>query len=98
METSLHLYAQGANPNYFYKEKGTNPLHVSAKAGQPFQLELLIATGGNPSTFDSTGQTPGGNRKVMDFRKSLLAGSKFPSLVESQLFGNILDDMSPNIK
>ena len=34
------------------------PLHVAAKAGQAFQIELLIANGGNPSKLDSNGQTP----------------------------------------
>ncbi|OXU22117.1 hypothetical protein TSAR_004541 [Trichomalopsis sarcophagae] len=58
LETSLRLLAQGANPNYFYKEKGTMPLHVAARAGQALQLELLIANGGNPSMVDSNGQTP----------------------------------------
>ncbi|XP_024943398.1 ARF GTPase-activating protein GIT1 isoform X2 [Cephus cinctus] len=58
LETSLRLLAQGANPNYFYKEKGTTPLHVAARAGQALQLELLIANGGNPSMIDTNGQTP----------------------------------------
>ncbi|XP_076235244.1 ARF GTPase-activating protein GIT1 isoform X1 [Calliopsis andreniformis] len=58
LETSLRLLAQGANPNYFYKEKGTTPLHVAARAGQALQLELLIVNGGNPSVTDSNGQTP----------------------------------------
>ncbi|KAL7286050.1 hypothetical protein TKK_0019658 [Trichogramma kaykai] len=58
LETSLRLLAQGANPNYFYREKGTMPLHVAARAGQALQLELLIANGGNPSTVDSAGHTP----------------------------------------
>ncbi|XP_076665674.1 ARF GTPase-activating protein GIT1 isoform X2 [Andrena cerasifolii] len=58
LETSLRLLAQGANPNYFYKEKGTTPLHVAARAGQALQFELLIANGGNPSMIDSSGQTP----------------------------------------
>ncbi|XP_051164978.1 ARF GTPase-activating protein GIT1 isoform X1 [Leptopilina boulardi] len=57
LETSLRLLAQGANPNYFYKEKGTTPLHVAARAGQSLQLELLIANGGNPSLVDSNGYT-----------------------------------------
>ncbi|XP_014214077.1 ARF GTPase-activating protein GIT1 [Copidosoma floridanum] len=57
-ETSLRLLAQGANPNYFYKEKGTMPLHVAARANQALQVELLIANGGNPSMLDSNGQTP----------------------------------------
>ncbi|XP_043254789.1 ARF GTPase-activating protein GIT2 isoform X1 [Colletes gigas] len=58
LETSLRLLAQGANSNYFYKEKGTTPLHVAARAGQALQLELLIANGSNPSMIDSNGQTP----------------------------------------
>ncbi|XP_058797903.1 ARF GTPase-activating protein GIT2 [Phymastichus coffea] len=58
LETSLRLLAQGANPNYFYKEKGTMPLHVAARAGQALQLELLIANGGNSSLVDSSGHTP----------------------------------------
>ncbi|XP_043520855.1 ARF GTPase-activating protein GIT1 [Frieseomelitta varia] len=58
LETSLRLLAQGANPNYFYKEKGTTPLHVAARAGQALQVELLIANGGNPSIIDLNGQTP----------------------------------------
>ncbi|KAG7204050.1 hypothetical protein KM043_001908 [Ampulex compressa] len=58
LETSLRLLAQGANPNYFYKEKGTTPLHVAARAGQTLQMELLVANGGNPNVIDSNGQTP----------------------------------------
>lgn len=58
LETSLRLLAQGANPNYFYKEKGTTPLHVAARAGQALQIELLIVNGGNPSMIDFNGQTP----------------------------------------
>lgn len=58
LETSLRLLAQGANPSYFYKEKGTTPLHVAARAGQVLQIELLIANGGNPSIIDSNGQAP----------------------------------------
>lgn len=58
LETSLRLLVQGGNPNYFYKEKGTTPLHVAARAGQALQLELLIANGGNPNIVDSTGHTP----------------------------------------
>ncbi|XP_046744368.1 ARF GTPase-activating protein GIT2 [Diprion similis] len=64
LETSLRLLAQGANPNYFYQEKGTTPLHVAAKAGQALQLELLIANGGNPSTMDLNGQTPAEHAKM----------------------------------
>ncbi|XP_046428223.1 ARF GTPase-activating protein GIT2 [Neodiprion fabricii] len=64
LETSLRLLAQGANPNYFYQEKGTTPLHVAAKAGQALQLELLIANGGNPSTMDSNGQTAAEHAKM----------------------------------
>ncbi|KAK2575459.1 hypothetical protein KPH14_011191 [Odynerus spinipes] len=58
LETSLRLLAQGANPNYFYKEKGTTPLHVAARAGQTLQIELLVVNGGNPNILDSNGQTP----------------------------------------
>lgn len=58
LETSLRLLAQGANPNYLYKEKGTTPLHVAARAGQSLQIELLIVNGGNPSVMDLNGQTP----------------------------------------
>ncbi|XP_033212377.1 ARF GTPase-activating protein GIT1 isoform X3 [Belonocnema kinseyi] len=58
LETSLRLLAQGANPNYFYKEKGTTPLHVAARAGQSLQIELLITNGGNPSIVDSSGHSP----------------------------------------
>ncbi|KYN16608.1 ARF GTPase-activating protein GIT2, partial [Trachymyrmex cornetzi] len=57
LETSLRLLAQGANPNYFYKEKGTTPLHVAARAGQGLQVELLVANGANPSVVDLNGQT-----------------------------------------
>ncbi|KAL6421007.1 hypothetical protein ACFW04_013559 [Cataglyphis niger] len=56
LETSLRLLAQGANPNYFYKEKGTTPLHVAARAGQNLQVELLIANGADPSVIDLNGQ------------------------------------------
>lgn len=58
LETSLRLLAQGANPNYFYKEKGTTPLHVAARVGQTLQVELLIVNGGNPSILDANGQMP----------------------------------------
>ncbi|KAK0095721.1 hypothetical protein PV326_007594 [Microctonus aethiopoides] len=58
LETSLRLLAQGANPNYFHKEKGTTPLHVAVRASQPLQLELLIANGANPNAVDSSGQIP----------------------------------------
>ncbi|XP_057320992.1 ARF GTPase-activating protein GIT1 [Microplitis mediator] len=58
LETSLRLIVQGGNPNYFYKEKGTTPLHVAARAGQALELELLIANGGNPNLVDSNGHTP----------------------------------------
>lgn len=57
LETSLRLLAQGANSNYFYKEKGTTPLHVAARAGQALQVELLVANGANPSVVDLNGQT-----------------------------------------
>nr|XP_012226584.1 PREDICTED: ARF GTPase-activating protein GIT1 [Linepithema humile] len=57
LETSLRLLAQGANPNYFYKEKGTTPLHVAARAGQALQVELLVANGANPNVIDTNGQT-----------------------------------------
>lgn len=57
LETSLRLLAQGAHANYFYKEKGTTPLHVAARAGQTLQVELLIANGANPSVLDSNKQT-----------------------------------------
>ncbi|XP_012060541.1 PREDICTED: ARF GTPase-activating protein GIT2 [Atta cephalotes] len=57
LETSLRLLAQGANPNYFYKEKGTTPLHVAARAGQVLQVELLVVNGANPSVVDLNGQT-----------------------------------------
>ncbi|XP_034950265.1 ARF GTPase-activating protein GIT1 [Chelonus insularis] len=58
LETSLRLLVQGGNPNYFYKEKGTTPLHVAARAGQALQLELLIANGGNPNLIDANGHIP----------------------------------------
>lgn len=41
---------------YNVQEKGTTPLHVAARAGQAFQVELLIANGANASVVDSNGQ------------------------------------------
>ncbi|XP_011331210.1 ARF GTPase-activating protein GIT1 isoform X2 [Ooceraea biroi] len=64
LETSLRLLAQGANPNYFYKEKGTTPLHVAARAGQALQVELLIANGANPSIVDLNGQMAADTAKM----------------------------------
>ncbi|KAK7066924.1 glycerophosphoinositol permease [Halocaridina rubra] len=58
LETSLRLLSQGADPNFFHKDKGCYPLHVAARAGQAFQAELLIVYGADPGAIDSKGNTP----------------------------------------
>lgn len=57
LETSLRLLVQGADPNYYYDEKGSMPLHVAAKSGQASQIELLIVYGANLTAIDSQGLT-----------------------------------------
>ncbi|XP_042886218.1 ARF GTPase-activating protein GIT2-like isoform X4 [Penaeus japonicus] len=58
LETSLRLLSQGADPNYYHKEKNCCPLHVAAKAGQAAQVELLMVYGADPGAFDGQGNTP----------------------------------------
>ncbi|XP_050728597.1 ARF GTPase-activating protein GIT2-like isoform X4 [Eriocheir sinensis] len=58
LETSLRLLSQGADPNYFHKEKNCCPLHVAARAGQSSQVELLIVYGADPGAVDPQGYTP----------------------------------------
>ncbi|XP_055371139.1 ARF GTPase-activating protein Git-like [Condylostylus longicornis] len=58
LETSLRLLVQGGDPNYFYEEKQSTPLHVAAKFGQASQIELLIVYGANINVIDGNGQTP----------------------------------------
>lgn len=55
LEASLKLLLQGADPNYFHDEKGTTPLHVAARGGQPGQAELLLVYGADPGTPDAHG-------------------------------------------
>lgn len=57
LETSLRLLVQGADPNYYYDEKGSMPLHVAAKSGQAAQIELLLVYGANLAAKDGNGQT-----------------------------------------
>ncbi|TRY88938.1 hypothetical protein DNTS_008508 [Danionella cerebrum] len=58
LETSLRLLTLGAQANYFHPEKGNNPLHIAAKAGQISQAELLCVYGADPGAPDSSGKTP----------------------------------------
>lgn len=58
LETSLRLLSQGADPNYFHKEKNCCPLHVAARAGQSSQVELLIVYGADPGAVDPQGYSP----------------------------------------
>lgn len=55
VETSLRLIVQGADVNYYSKEKGSTCLHVAAKFGQTSQVELLIAYGANVAALDAQG-------------------------------------------
>ncbi|KAI5701882.1 hypothetical protein M8J75_014357 [Diaphorina citri] len=57
LDTSLRLLSQGADPNYFYQDKGNRPLHVAASAGQLLQLELLMIYGADAHLLDSRGNT-----------------------------------------
>ena len=57
LETSLRLLSQGADPNYFHPEKNSTPLAVAGKAGQPFQVELLLVYGADPAAVDLGGKT-----------------------------------------
>merc|ERR1719295_2221093 len=57
LETSLRLLSQGADPNYFHPEKNSTPLAVAGKAGQPFQVELLLVYGADPAAVDLSGKT-----------------------------------------
>ncbi|KAL1456656.1 hypothetical protein WDU94_001369 [Cyamophila willieti] len=58
LDTSLRLLSQGADPNYFYQDKGNRPLHVAATAGQLLQLELLMIYGADAHLLDSKGNNP----------------------------------------
>lgn len=58
LETSLRLLSQGADPNYYHKEKNCCPLHVAARAGQSSQVELLMVYGADPGALDGQGNTP----------------------------------------
>ncbi|XP_050410103.1 ARF GTPase-activating protein GIT2 isoform X1 [Patella vulgata] len=58
VETCLRLLSKGADPNYFHKEKGNNPLHVAAQAGQVAQVELLVVYGADPGAIDINQKTP----------------------------------------
>ncbi|XP_068223787.1 ARF GTPase-activating protein GIT2 isoform X2 [Palaemon carinicauda] len=58
LETSLRLLSQGADPNFYHKEKGCYPLHVAARAGQSSQAELLIVYGADPGALDAKNNTP----------------------------------------
>uniref|UniRef100_A0A336LJS8 CSON008456 protein n=1 Tax=Culicoides sonorensis TaxID=179676 RepID=A0A336LJS8_CULSO len=58
VETSLRLIVQGADVNYYSKEKGSTCLHVAAKFGQSSQVELLIAYGANVAALDAQGNNP----------------------------------------
>ncbi|KAJ3605840.1 hypothetical protein NHX12_027884 [Muraenolepis orangiensis] len=58
LETCLRLLSLGAQANFFHPEKGNTPLHIAAKAGQLFQVELLAVYGADPGALDSGGQTP----------------------------------------
>ncbi|XP_059154314.1 ARF GTPase-activating protein GIT2-like isoform X2 [Physella acuta] len=58
VETCLRLLSKGADPNYFYKEKGNSPIHVAAQANQASQVELLCVYGADPGAKDANGRTP----------------------------------------
>ncbi|XP_076434634.1 uncharacterized protein LOC143274645 [Babylonia areolata] len=58
VETCLRLLSKGADPNYFYREKGNCPMHVAAQAGQTAQIELLAVYGADPGVRDANGRTP----------------------------------------
>ncbi|XP_073982977.1 ARF GTPase-activating protein GIT1 [Rhodnius prolixus] len=71
LETTLRLLAQGADPNFLHPEKGSRVLHVAAKAGQLYQVELLFINGADIMGWDSLGNTAAhvaraaGHREVM---------------------------------
>lgn len=56
--TSLRLFSQGADPNFYHEEKGSCPLHVAAKTNQMLQAELLLIYGADLNRRDSAGRTP----------------------------------------
>uniref|UniRef100_A0A3Q3FQW8 G protein-coupled receptor kinase interacting ArfGAP 2b n=1 Tax=Labrus bergylta TaxID=56723 RepID=A0A3Q3FQW8_9LABR len=58
LETCLRLLSLGAQANFFHPEKGNTPLHITAKAGQMLQAELLAVYGADPGALDSSGKTP----------------------------------------
>lgn len=53
LETSLRLIIQGADVNYYSKEKGCTCIHVAARSGQSSQAELLIIYGANLTSLDA---------------------------------------------
>ncbi|KAK0045595.1 ARF GTPase-activating protein GIT2 [Biomphalaria pfeifferi] len=67
VETCLRLLSKGADPNYFYREKGNSPIHVAAQAGQTSQVELLCVYGADPGAKDANGRTPYDYAKVEGF-------------------------------
>ncbi|CAL1537699.1 unnamed protein product [Lymnaea stagnalis] len=67
VETCLRLLSKGADPNYFYREKGNSPIHVAAQAGQASQVELLCVYGADPGAKDANGRTPYDYAKLEGF-------------------------------
>ncbi|CAH2086866.1 unnamed protein product [Euphydryas editha] len=57
LDTAMRLLAQGADPNFYYTEKGSMCLHVACRAGQSAQAELLVAWGADPTMKDTSGNT-----------------------------------------
>ncbi|CAK8692828.1 unnamed protein product [Clavelina lepadiformis] len=58
LDTSLRLLSLGAHANFFHSERGNTPLHVAAKAGQAYQIELLVTYGADPAARDTNRLTP----------------------------------------
>ncbi|KAK6637980.1 hypothetical protein RUM44_008404 [Polyplax serrata] len=56
--TSLRLFSQGADPNFYHHDKKNMPLHVAAKSGQTLQAELFIVYGADITKKDGSGKTP----------------------------------------
>jgi len=67
LETSLRLLSQGADPNYFHPEKNSTPLAVAGKAGQAFQVELLLVYGADPAAVDLNGKTAGEHSRAAGY-------------------------------
>lgn len=57
LETSLRLIVQGADVNYYSKEKGCSCIHVAARSGQASQAELLVVYGAGLTARDAQGNT-----------------------------------------